>query len=583
MPMSFEDLFEEIKRQYDILNLVSQYVKLKRVGKNYVGLCPFHAEKTPSFTVNPEKQIFKCFGCGASGDVISFYMKIKGLDFRSALLELAERAGLEIKTLPFKEKKRERELVELNFKVAKIYQNFLHTHPLGDKAREYLKKRGLSEETWENFFLGYAPPEGRVLAGLLRASQFDMEQAIEAGLLKKMDDGSYLDLFRDRLVIPILNEKGECVGFAGRALSPDVEPKYLNSPETRLFKKSEILYGLFQSKEFIKKERSLYLVEGYFDYLSLWERGIKNVVATCGTALTERHVQKICSYAEDIYLFFDGDKAGKKAALRAISLFSKKNRLPQVINLPSEEDPDSFVQKFTKEQSEQLKEKLKELTLSAPAFAYYTLKHEFPSHPSKVFQELVELFSEIDDPLLEQEVCRELAFYLELPEGDIRRSLRKNKKSQPIQDKTSLMEEIKKEEGFLKIIAQYLVSYPEEIPSLEEVGLRELLENFEEGPYQRFLLQLLELKPKEESQILSIPSPDFQELLSDLLFSPPFEDKKEVQEQIKRFILLERKKREMKKMAESIKFFEKMGKREEIERILFNMKKAMTYRGISEI
>lgn len=583
MPMSFEDLFEEIKRQYDLVNLVSQYVKLKRVGKNYVGLCPFHGEKTPSFTVNPEKQIFKCFGCGASGDVVSFYMKIKGLDFRSALLELAERAGLEIKPLPFKEKKKEKDLVELNFKIAKIYQNFLHTHPLGVRARDYLKKRGLSEETWETFFLGYAPPEGRVLAGLLRASQFDMEQGLEVGLFKKMDDGSYLDLFRDRLIFPLFNEKGECVGFAGRALSPDAEPKYLNSPETRLFKKNEILYGLFQSKEFIKKERSLYLVEGYFDYLSLWERGIKNVVATCGTALTERHVQKICSYAEDIYLFFDGDRAGKRASLRAISLFLKMNRLPQVINLPLEEDPDSFVQKFAKEQREQLKEKLKELTLSAPAFAYYTLKDEFPSHPSKVFQELIELFSEIEDPLLEQKVCRELAFYFDLPEGDIRRSLRKNKKPLLLKDKTFPIEAIKKDEGFLKIIAQYLVTYPEEIPSLEEAGLRELLENFEEGPYQRFLLQLMELKPKEESQILSIPSPDFQEVLSDLLFSPPFEDRKEVQEQIKRFIFLERKKREIKKIAESIKFFEKTGKREEIERILFSIKKAMTYKEISEI
>ncbi len=239
-----ENLFEEIKNHYDLIDLVSQFVKLKKVGKNYVGLCPFHEEKTPSFTVSPEKQIFKCFGCGSSGDVVTFYMKLKGLDFKSALVELAERAGIKVDIQVLGEKKKEKDLLEVNFKVVKIYQTYLWNTSLGEKVRFYLQKRGISEKVAKEFFLGYAPGEGRVLASLLRAQKVDLDLAVVAGVLKKERDGSYTDVFRDRLILPIFNERGECVGFGGRALSPELEPKYLNSSESQIFKKSEILYGL---------------------------------------------------------------------------------------------------------------------------------------------------------------------------------------------------------------------------------------------------------------------------------------------------------------------------------------------------
>jgi len=201
--MSFEELFEQVKEHYDIVEVVSSYVKLKKVGRNYVGLCPFHSEKTPSFTVSPEKQIFKCFGCGAGGDVITFYMKIKGLSFKEALLELAEKAGIEVDLKEVRKKRTDKSLIEINYRVAKYYHHLLFTHSEAEPAREYLQRRGLKEETIKKFMIGFAPGEGRVLAGYLRASLEDMKKVETLGLIKKGTDGSYLDLFRDRVIFPI--------------------------------------------------------------------------------------------------------------------------------------------------------------------------------------------------------------------------------------------------------------------------------------------------------------------------------------------------------------------------------------------
>ncbi|PMP95005.1 MAG: DNA primase, partial [Thermodesulfobacterium geofontis] len=358
--MPFENLFEEVKNSYDIVEVISSYVRLKRVGKNFVGFCPFHSEKIPSFVVSPEKQIFKCFGCGAAGDVVTFYAKIKALSFKEALLELAEKAGIQVDKKFFIEKKKEKNLAELNYKIAKFYHHLLYFHSSSEDAKKYLEERGLSEETIKTFLLGFAPNDGRVLAGYLRNSSEDLTKGEELGLIKRTSDGSYIDLFRGRIIFPIFNLKGECVGFGARALDKEIEPKYLNTPESKLFKKSEILYGLYQAKEFIKKKNLGILVEGYFDFLSLWEKGIKNVVATCGTALTENHVKLIKAFTENWVIFYDGDLAGKKAALRAISLFLKEGILPKCITISEEEDPDSWVRK-QKLEGENLENKIEEL------------------------------------------------------------------------------------------------------------------------------------------------------------------------------------------------------------------------------
>ncbi len=583
MSVSINNLFEEVKSHYDVVSFISQFVKLKKVGRNYVGLCPFHSEKTPSFTVSPEKQIFKCFGCGASGDVITFYMKLKGIDFKSALIELAERAGIKVEFSQSSVQKKNREILELNFRVAKIYQNFLFNHVQGERARAHLKERGLSEETWQTFFLGYAPPEGRVLAGLLRASKVDMDLALETGLLKKEEDGSFTDLFRDRIIFPIFNERGECIGFGGRALKSDVEPKYLNSPESKVFKKSEVLYGLFHSKDYIRKSRQVYLVEGYFDYLALWERGVRNVVATCGTALTEAHVKKILNFSDDVIVLFDGDKAGRKATVRAIGLFLKENKLPQVVQLPEGEDPDSYVRKISSEPPEEPYEVLIKNTISPLVFCYQYFKEEYRGNLGRVFQDMVDLCRGISDPLLERAICRELAFFFDISESDVRRVLRKETQRttqdvQGFQDFQTLGFRGGPDEDFLKAICQFLIQNPNYIPKLEaETEIKDYLESLEEGPYFDFLKKLLYFKPTEETQLFAIPDPQFQEILGDLFFSPPFENKEETFEQIKRCISIMKKRRALKKLAEIIRHVEKCGNREEIEKLLFKLRGTLSF------
>jgi DNA primase len=566
--MSHTNLFEEVKNHFEIVSFISQYLRLKKVGKNYVGLCPFHAERSPSFTVNPEKQIFKCFGCGASGDVVSFYMKIKGLEFREALVELAEKAGVKLDQRAFAEKKKEKDLVEVNFRVAKIFQHYLWNNPSGEKARAYLKSRNISEEEARAFYLGYAPSEGRVLASMLRAQKIDLDLAASAGLLRKGEDGSYFDLFRDRLIFPIFNEKGECLGFGGRALSPEVEPKYLNTPESQIFKKSEVLYGLFQSKDYIKKEGEVFLVEGYFDFLSLWKRGIRNIVATCGTALTEKHIQKLKPLAERFYLLLDGDEAGAKASLKALSLLAKEGILPQVVVLPEGEDPDSFARKFP-EGSEELKKELFRLIKEPIAFVYEFYRKEYHQNPSRVFQEVLELFQGMEDPVLLQRVIGEISFYFQVSESDVAKRLRR-----PVGFATKPCPEtpLSREECLIKNIAQYLVSFPEDLPELLSAGLeRLLLESPSPGPYHQFLVKILELSSEGDTSFLNFPEPSFQEILGDLLFSPPFEDKNQALKDIKRFIRVELQKREILQIAERLRHLQRSGKKEEAEGYLLQI------------
>lgn len=562
--MSIRTLFDEIKAHFEIVDFISQFINLKKVGRNYIGLCPFHIEKTPSFTVSPEKQIFKCFGCGAAGDVVTFYMKLKGLDFKDALFELAEKAGIKIDNSYFIEKNKEKMEVELNFKVAKIYQNFLWNHPLGEKARLYIKERGLRDETSKTFFLGYAPAEGRVLASLLRAQKIDLELACEIGLLRKERDNSFLDLFRDRLIFPIFNERGECVGFAGRALNPHIEPKYLNSPESKIFKKGELLYGLFQSKDYIKKEGHCLIVEGYFDFLTLWDKGIRNVVATCGTALTDKHLSKLKLLCDEFTLFFDGDKAGRQATVKAISLFAKEGKLPKVIPLPEDLDPDSLLRTFSSSE-EKLKEKLQQNLMDVFTFLKNTYSTELKRDPGKVFKEYLEIFKGVTDPFLQVSIARELAFQFNIPETEVLLGIKEKHEERKLIQSPEF-----KEEG-LKILSQYLVNYPEDLSQLEEVGLQDFLKEEKESPYKTFLLKFLELRPRTDDLFFAFSEESLQDILSDLLFSPPFEDKNATLTEIKKFIQRELKKRELRKLCESLKSLEKSTSNVEIETFLYQL------------
>jgi DNA primase len=571
--MPLEDLFEEIKKSYDIVEIVSSYVRLKRVGRNFVGLCPFHSEKTPSFVVSPEKQIFKCFGCGVAGDVVSFYTKIKGITFKEALLELAEKAGIRVDKKYFIEKKKEKNLTELNYKIAKFYHHLLYFHSSSEEARNYLKEREISEETIKHFLLGFAPSDGRVLAGYLRNSSEELLSGEELGLIKKSADGSYIDLFRGRIVFPIFNLKGECVGFGARALEKDAEPKYLNTQESKVFKKSEILYGAYQAKEFIKKENQGFLVEGYFDFLSLWERGIKNVVATCGTALTENHVKVLKVFTENWIIFYDGDSAGKKATLRSISLFLKEDILPKCVLLSEEDDPDSWVRKI-KLREKELKEKIEELAVDAITFVVNFYKEEYKKNPSKTFKEIMEIFKSTEDPFLRNKIARELSFYLGIPESEIFKYFVKGGYVKLKIDEETIDQD-NREIPWLRKISQFLINYPEYYSELENSGLSEFIEAYSTTIYGKFLKYLIEEFKRGNTEIEYIPDLEFQEVLSDLLLEPPFENKEEALSHIKEYIKRELARREIRRVTENLKLLQAKGSKEEIEKYLWILKKSL--------
>jgi len=341
-----DDKIADVRNAANIADVISEYVALKKAGKNYVGLCPFHADKAPSFTVSEEKQIFHCFGCGQGGNVFSFLMMYHSVSFPEAVRSLAKRYGIEIPTKKMspgqKRQLEEKErLFEINQKAAQYFKKNLVDGPLGRSAREYLKRRQMAPEVTERFCLGYAPKGWRNLVRHFSSKGVPLDAVEKAGLIIPKS-GGYYDRFRDRIMFPITDIHGRVVGFGGRSLD-DSLPKYLNSPESPIYHKSETLYGLHEAKKRCRQTGAAFVVEGYFDLLALTCHGIDNVVASLGTALTRGHVRILKGYAEEVTLVFDSDEAGVKAAHRALPLFEEEKVDARIMRLPEGTDPDSYI------------------------------------------------------------------------------------------------------------------------------------------------------------------------------------------------------------------------------------------------
>lgn len=347
---------EEIKNRLDIVELVSEYLTLKKAGRNFTGLCPFHQEKTPSFTVNRDKQIFYCFGCGEGGNAITFLMKIADKTFPEAIKDLAVKTGVVLPPLSSKEGRKKDSLkesiVNLNLKAAQQFSRNLSS-AAGSVARKYLQDRGITEETIKHFRLGYVPDTWRSLTDFIDSNGLSLKLAEQAGLVIAGKDGGFYDRFRGRLIFPIENVFGEIVAFGGRILDKG-EPKYLNSPESPVYIKGKNLYGLSKTKEEIRKKGFAVIVEGYFDLISLWNAGIGNVVATLGTALTREHLELLRRYTLEVVALFDPDEAGKKALDRSLELFLSMEMRAKALILPGKYDPDDYVRKFGRNKLEEL-------------------------------------------------------------------------------------------------------------------------------------------------------------------------------------------------------------------------------------
>jgi DNA primase len=338
-----------VKDAADIVEVINEVVPLQNRSGRFLGLCPFHSEKTPSFTVNKDRGFFHCFGCKESGDVISFVMKYHNLSFVEALQELAGRYGIELESQDLspeeKERVRKREcLFHANEAAATIYHEFLLTSPQAQVARDYLQGRGIPEAIIKEFRLGFAPDSWDFLSAKLARSNIKRDALLDAGLVVQKEKGGVYDRFRKRLLCPLVNMAGQVSGFGGRIIG-EGQPKYLNTPETLVFDKSSILYGLYENKKRIQQAKQCVLVEGNFDMLSMVVADLGHVAAPLGTALTEQHVRQLKRYTSEAVLLFDGDGAGLKAALRSVPFFLREQFPARVALLPAGEDPDTLLQK----------------------------------------------------------------------------------------------------------------------------------------------------------------------------------------------------------------------------------------------
>ena len=344
-----DDTIEEVRRASDVVDVISQYLQLKKRGKNYLGLCPFHQEKTPSFNVSPEKQMYHCFGCGVGGNVFTFVMEHEKVSFVEAVRTLARRAGM---TLPVDgaagrgESTEHEGLYDACRTAGLYYHETLVNSAEGKLALEYFRHRGFSDATITKFGLGYSKNSWDGLVGLAAERKLDIAQFEKAGLVLRREDGTCYDRFRGRAMFPIFSPSGRPVGFGARKMHED-DPlgKYINSPETPIYLKSRSLYGLFQSKEAIRAGERAILVEGYADLISVFQAGVENVVASSGTALTGEQIQLVARYAKAVTLVYDADSAGSKATIRGVDLIIENGLDVSVATLPEGEDPDSFVKK----------------------------------------------------------------------------------------------------------------------------------------------------------------------------------------------------------------------------------------------
>lgn len=506
--MSRNETVREVAERLAIADIIGEYVALKRSGSNFVGLCPFHGEKTPSFNVNPAREIFHCFGCGAGGDIYNFIMRIEGISFPEALRKLAARAGITIDDRPLTEaeqrQKTEREQQRaILLATAQHYRTNLLQHPEASVARNYLQKRSVQDDLAATYGLGFASPNRNRLTDYLKNRSLPLEQAEKLGIIRKGDRGWY-DLLHNRLIFPIRDRQGHPIGFAGRVLD-DSLPKYINSPESPLYRKSSVLFGIDLSLREIRQSGTAIIVEGYFDHLALYRAGICNAVATCGTALTDGHINLLKKHAQRICLLFDSDNAGRKATVKAMELCLEQAIPAYVISLPQGEDPDSFLQNNSAEDFQQRVEAAK------PAFEQFLhwllAKNPPDSVDSKVrlMDEIVPRYQKIKDPverdLYQKEICR----LLNLDPQSFRKRLAGQKQDalQPVeQQKNTGTRPVRGD-----IIAQtqetmllLLINYPEARLEIETLDLEQLFDQHY-LPLAATILNAANQELEEEDQI----------------------------------------------------------------------------------
>ena len=418
-----ESQVAEVKSRIDIVQLIGGYVALKKAGRNYKGLCPFHSEKTPSFMVSTERQIFKCFGCNEGGDALTFYQKIEGLEFAETLKALAAKAGVQIKEYKPNPREAQREVfTRVNTVAAEFYHYLLTKHPSGQKALEYIKGRGLTEKTIEDWQLGFAPDSWDSTFKFLVKKKIDLKDIIGSGVVLPSTGRGAYDRFRKRIMVPIRNISGTVVGFSGRIFG-EGEPKYLNSPDSLLFNKSNNLFGLDRAKTEIKKLNQAVLVEGNLDVIMSHQVGVENVIGPLGTALTEKQVDLVKRFTDSLVVSFDQDSSGQQAALRAVEI-AEKAGLTLSLTEFAEKDPDELIRKDPSAWKKAIKNSIPiyDFLLNSLSKRYGTRN---PASIKKVTKEILPYLAKIDNEMSRSHYERLLATKLGVSEDSVKQELAK--------------------------------------------------------------------------------------------------------------------------------------------------------------
>lgn len=473
------DFVEQLKSVVDIVTVVGEYVRLRKSSAyRYTGLCPFHSEKTPSFTVHVSKQFYHCFGCQAHGDVLKFVMEIEHVSFYEALKSLSERFGVPMpkrSQYADEESRRRGALFQMHELAQEHFRSQLLS-PAGETARGYLARRGVSAETAEQFGLGYSERSGRALVRLFEQRGFASDLIEESGLAGKRTDGSFYDRFRNRLMFPIQNETGKVIAFGGRALAADDEPKYLNSPETPIYKKREVLYNLHRAKDAIRKEDRAVLVEGYMDALGVTAAGFGPVVASCGTALTTQQVQSLKRHSQHIVVNFDPDAAGGSAAERSLELLLTEGMFVRIMDLDGGLDPDEYCQQRG---AGAYRQRLQD----AKGYFYWLAdrvraKHDVhtPEGVVAVLKALLPAVQRVSDRLERMAIAENLAGYIGVERGAVLESFRKaaaDRQERPLErTRESLRPD---EKGLLHVLLSDAAGREELIAEMETVEVLERL------------------------------------------------------------------------------------------------------------
>jgi DNA primase len=498
-----EDKISQVREATDIVDLISNYLTLKKSGKSFVGLCPFHTDSAPSFHVDPHKQLFHCFGCRKGGDIFNFVMEMEKMPFREALEFLAEKAGisLPVTQVDFNREKEKEALYFANRWAANLfYKNLIS--PAGKIALDYIQKRGISQKTIKDFGLGYSFPGWDGLIQQAKKDSVSPEVLFKAGLIIRKTDGGYYDRFRGRIMIPIVNLYKKVMGFGGRILvADDKNAKYINSPETPIYHKGYILFGIYQSRQPIREKDRAIFVEGYTDLISMYQSGIKNVVATSGTALTPNQARLIKRYTENVSLLYDADTAGSLAAMRGADIFLDEGLEVNIVTLPAGSDPDSYIQKHGAIKFKELLEH----SFSIIQFKINTLSKKYNSstsqRTSQIINEVLSSIGRIKNSIKQNLAVKEVAEHFRLEERAVMQQLDNIKRTGRIQPTT-----IEKQQSSQKVKPPRKSKYD----IAEEDLLRLVLEDSNWLPKIFQYLQLDELQNREHRELFAIVLGIFQ-------------------------------------------------------------------------